>query len=331
MSKTSATLPLSEPPSRSPKAAEKAAAAYIRRNCTAATWRAYKLDWQTFATWCKSVDRSALPAIPQTVALFLATRAKRDAPGTLHRRCAAIRLMHLGAKLLSPTDAREVGRVLRRIRSARKQPPRQKAPAVDADVQRMADAIEPQTRRGLRDRALVLLGFAGALAPSDLVAFDVEHLKHGPKGLILEIPSSTTDQDPKGQTIAIPSVPDSKYCPRQAVLDWLMVADISTGALFRRMYRGDAIGVTRLTAPSVALVVKRLALLAGLDPVRYAGLSLRTGFLTSAARIRANIFKMAEQSRHKSLNPLRDYVRDAEQFENQAAADLLQTSLSKDT
>jgi integrase len=223
--------------------------------------------------------------------------------------------MHVGAKVASPHDALEVDEVLRGIRRAWKQPPRQKAPAINAEVQRLADAAGPQTRQGLRDRALVLLGFSGALRRSELLAFNVEHLERRPEGLTLQIASSKTDQAGEGQKIAIPRVPDSAYCPVQAVLDWLVVAEIGSGALFRRLHRGDAVGETRLTAQSVALVIKRLALRAGLDPERYAGHSLRSGFLTSAARARANIFKMADQSRHKSLDVLRDYVRDAERFD----------------
>jgi hypothetical protein len=122
------------------------------------------------------------------------------------------------------------------------------------------------------------------------------------------------------------AVPDSAYCPVQAVLDWLVVAEIDTGALFRRLHRGDSVGSARLSAQSVALVIKDLALRAGLDPARYAGHSLRSGFLTSAARARANIFKMADQSRHKSLDVLRGYVRDAERFDDHAGSTLLQAS-----
>jgi integrase len=314
-------------PSVALEVAEDAAALYARGSRAAATWRAYESDWRIFAAWCQSVDQPALPASPHTVALFLAAQARLGyAPGTLDRRRAAIRLMHMGAKVSSPHDALEVDEVLRGIRRAWKQPPRQKAPAIDAEVQRLADAVEPQTRLGLRDRALVLLGFAGALRRSELVAFDVEHLERRPEGLTLHIGHSKTDQEGEGQRIAIPRVPDSRYCPVQAVLDWLVVAEIAGGALFRRMHRGDSVGSTRLTNQSVALVIKRLALRAGLDPQCYAGHSLRSGFLTSAARQGANIFKMADQSRHKSLDVLRGYVRDAEAFEDHAGVGLLQST-----
>lgn len=309
------------------EAAEDAAAQYARGSRAASTWRAYESDWRIFAAWCHAVGEMSLPATPHTVALFLAAQARLGhAPSTLDRRRAAIRLMHVGAKVASPHDALEVDEVLRGIRRGWKRPPRQKAPAIDSEVQRLADAVESQTRQGLRDRALVLLGFAGALRRSELVALDVEQLKQRPEGLVLLIASSKTDQEGEGQTLAIPRVPDSLYCPVQAVLDWLVVAEIGSGALFRRMHRGDTLGSSRLTDQSVALVIKRLALRAELDPQRYAGHSLRSGFLTSAARAGANIFKMADQSRHKSLDVLREYVRDAERFDDHAGSGLLQAS-----
>jgi integrase len=265
-----------------------------------------------------------LPAEPHTVALFIAAEAKSGkAPSTLTRRLAAIRLVHRGAKLASPHDAIEVNTVLQGVRRTWKKPPAQKAPALDEDVKKLADSVEPETRKGLRDRALILLGFAGAFRRSELVALDIEDLTERDEGLAILIGSSKTDQEGEGATIAIPRVPDSPYCPVRAVRDWLVVAGIESGPVFRRMHRSDTVASTQLTPQSVALVIKELALKAGLDPSRYAGHSLRSGFLTSAARNRASIFKMADQSRHRSLDVLREYVRNEERFEDHAGDGLL--------
>jgi integrase len=308
--------------------ATKAAAKYAKSSRAASTWRVYESDWKIFRSWCESVQMTPLPAIPSTVALFLAAEAKaRKAPATLSRRLAAIRLMHLGAKYPSPHDALEVTEVLRGIRRAWKRPVTQKAPAVDEDLKLMVDAAADQTLRGLRDRALLLLGFAGAFRRSELVALDTDHLTLSKDGLSIRIASSKTDQEGEGQMVAIPRVPGSPYCPVQAVRDWLVAADIQRGAVFRRFQRGDTASPTRLTGQSVALLIKELALKAGLAPGRYAGHSLRSGFLTSAARNRASIFKMADQSRHRSLDVLRTYVRAEERFEDHAAAGLLQAAV----
>ncbi len=304
--------------------ARQAAAAYAKGSRSPATWRAYESDWKVFNAWCDSVDRVPLPAQPSTVALFLAAQAKKKiAPSTLSRRLAAIRLMHLGARLPSPHEALEVTEVLRGIRRAWKRPVSQKAPAVAEEIKRMVDAVEPETLQGLRDRALLLLGFAGAFRRSELVALDVKHLTSRPEGLQVLIASSKTDQEGQGQVVAIPAVPDSPYCPVRAVSDWLTVAAIEKGPVFRRVLRGDGVSKDRLGDRSVALILKRLAATVGLDPSRYAGHSLRSGFLTSAAQNRASIFKMADQSRHKSLDVLREYVRNEERFDDHAAEGLL--------
>ena len=302
-----------------------AAAGYAKASRAAATWRAYEADWRAFRAWCHAVDLDPLPATSHTVALFIAAEAKLGrAPSTLGRRLAAIRLMHVGARHPSPHDAIEVDEVLRGIRRAWKRPPAQKAPAVDEEIKRMVDAAEPQTLRGLRDRALLLLGFAGAFRRSELVALDAEHVTQRDEGLSILIASSKTDQEGIGQVVAIPRVAGSPYCPVRAVLDWMIAANIQSGPVFRRLHRGDAVGKSRLTPQSVALIIKDLAGKIGLDSGRYAGHSLRSGFLTSAARNRASIFKMADQSRHKSLDVLREYVRNEERFEDHAAEGLLQ-------
>ena len=157
----------------------------------------------------------------------------------------------------------------------------------------------------------------------DPVALDVKHLTSKPEGLQVLIASSKTDQEGQGQVVAIPAVAGSPYCPVRAVSDWLTAAAIEKGPVFRRVLRGDGVSKDRLGDRSVALVLKRLASMVGLDPSRYAGHSLRSGFLTSAAQNRASIFKMADQSRHKSLDVLREYVRNEERFEDHAAEGLL--------
>lgn len=302
----------------------RAARRYSRKSRADSTWRAYQSDWRQFEAWCQTVALASLPADPDTVAMFVASQAAEGLnPSTLNRRLAAIRLVHLGAGHASPHNALKVVEVMRGIRRDWAQPPARKAAAIDEDVKRMADATETQTRMGLRDRALLLFGFAGAFRRSELVALNTWNLEERDEGFKVTIEKSKTDQEAQGQVIAVMRVLDSPYCPIQALQDWLTVAEIERGALFRRMFRGDKVGESRLSAQSVALVVKEYASRAGLDWERYAGHSLRSGFLTSAARNRANIFKMADQSRHKSMDVLRQYARAEDLFEDNAGADLL--------
>lgn len=301
-----------------------AAKKYANKSRSEATWRAYRHDWRQFENWCALVERASLPADPETVALFISRQAEAGlSPSTLSRRLAAIRLVHLGAGHPSPHNALKVAETLRGVRRDWSKPLRRKKAALAEDVKRMVDTVEPETLKGMRDRALVLIGFAGAFRRSELVALNTENLEERSAGLKVTIERSKTDQEGRGQAVAIMRQPESPYCPVQALNDWTTCADIQEGALFRRMHRGDKVGAGRLSAQSVALVVKDLAARAELNPADYAGHSLRSGFLTSAARARASVFKMADQSRHKSLEVLRQYVRDEELFDDNAGEDLL--------
>ena len=292
----------------------------------ASTWRAYESDWRIFTAWCQTMDLAALPAAPATVAMFLAAEAKRGtAPSTLNRRLSAIRLMHMGARVVSPHAAVEIQEVMRGIRRLSTRGVIKKEAAVDEQIKKMIDVCDPATFQGRRDRALLLLGFAGAMRRSELVALDVAHLKLSDAGFVVTIAKSKTDQEGQGQTIAIPRVPDSSYCPVQAMLDWMALAGIEQGALFRRVAKGNKLTADRLTDQSVARIIKRLAGRAGLIASQYAGHSLRSGFLTSSAQQRASIFKMQAQSRHKSLDVLSGYVRNQELFEDHAGHGLLES------
>jgi integrase len=167
---------------------------------------------------------------------------------------------------------------------------------------------------------LLLLGFAGAFRRSELVALNVEDLEESELGFKVIIRQSKTDQEGAGQTIAI--IRGSVACPVAALKAWLAAAGITAGPIFRSVKKGGAVA-GRLPAQSVADIVKTYAERIGLDPAVFAGHSMRSGFLTSAAQRGASIFKMMDQSRHRSVETLRGYVRDAEIFKEHAGAGLL--------
>jgi integrase len=167
---------------------------------------------------------------------------------------------------------------------------------------------------------LLLLGFAGAFRRSELVALDISDIEETPDGIKITIRRSKTDQEGVGQTIAIPF--GKIACPITALKEWIAVADIQSGAIFRSVNRHGRVG-ERLTDQSVSDIVKEHAARLRLDPKQFAGHSLRAGFLTSAASRGASIFKMMDVSRHHSVDTLRGYVRDAELFKDHAGAGLL--------
>jgi integrase len=262
----------------------------------------------------------ALPAAPETVAAYLAAQASTSKASTLGRRVAAIRYAHKLAGLALPTDAEGVKATMRGIRRTFGSARVRKAPAVAGKMLGMVSTA-PDKLAGLRDRALLLIGFGGALRRSELVALDVVDTAETETGLLVTIRSSKTDQEGQGTTIAIAR--GDIACPVKALREWLDAAGIESGPIFRPIDRGGTVRTSRLTCRSVANIVKAYAGRAGFDASTFSGHSLRAGFLTSAAGKGASIFKMMDVSRHKSVDTLRGYVRDAELFKDHAGAGLL--------
>lgn len=296
----------------------------LRKARSDATWTAYQSDWRQFEAYCQTFKLPALPTTTNTLISFLSKQAADGlAPSTIKRRLISIRVVHKGSGYPPPDDEPAVNELMKGIRRDAQRVPKKKKAALPDDITRMADTVTERTRKGLRDRALVLFGFAGAFRRSELVAIEMDHLTFADEGVRITLPSSKTDQEGQGQVVAVPAEPASPYCPVQALKDWITVAEITSGAIFLRMHKGDSIGKSQMTPQSVALVVKEQAERAGLEPAHYAGHSLRRGFLTSAAQERKNLFKMAEHSRHRSLETVREYVEDAARFDDHAGKGLL--------
>jgi site-specific recombinase XerD len=284
------------------------------------TRKAYGTDFRLFKVYCDAKGVSALPASPESVAAYIAAEAQTSKPSTIGRRVAAIRYAHKLAGLETPTDAEGVKATMRGIRRTFGGARNKKTPAVAAKMHSMV-ATAPEGLAGLRDRALLLLGFAGAFRRSELVALDVADIAETETGLLVTIRGSKTDQERQGETIAIAR--GDIACPVKALRAWLDAAGIEGGPLFRPINKAGAVAASRLSCRSVANFVKAYADRAGFDGKMFSGHSLRSGFLTSAAGNGASIFKMMDVSRHKSVDTLRGYVRDAELFKDHAGAGLL--------
>jgi site-specific recombinase XerD len=303
---------------------------FITRASASATLRAYRSDWRLFCAWCETRGYQALPASPQVTAAFLtelATTGSSHSNGrslskaSIGRRLAAIVFAHRAAQVEPPTTqagAAALEKVMRGIRNTKRgERPAKKRPA-DGDVLRdMVRTITGTSLQDYRDRALLSLGMMGAFRRSELVAIDVGHVSEDPRGLIIHIPVSKGDQEGRGQSVAI--LDGRRMEPVRHYHAWLEAAAISSGPLFRRLTPHGRLTAHGLSPQTVALVVKARAAAAGYDPGLFAGHSLRAGFLTEAGRQGANLFKMKDHSRHKSLEMLSEYVRDQEAFRDHAA------------
>ena len=298
------------------------ALSFARNEKAPATRRAYGSDWRLFESWCAFKSVPSLPAAPVTVAAFLAYEASRGTrASTIGRRCAAVRFAHMLAGHEPPTNSEPVRATLRGIRRTLGTAKIRKTPATSEKVVAMVTTSGRADLKGKRDRALLLLGFAGAFRRSELVALNVEDLEFCDSGLRVTIRQSKTDQEGAGQIIAI--VRGSIACPVAAMRGWLDAAHITSGAVFRAVDKGGRIADEQLSDRAIANVVKAAANRLGLNAADFSGHSLRSGFLTSAAARGASIFKMMDVSRHRNMDTLRGYVRDADLFRDHAGAGLL--------
>lgn len=292
---------------------------YLRQSLASNTLRAYAADWRDFCRWCGANGSIPLPALPETVALYLSALADHAKSSTLTRRISAISQAHQAAGYESPAQSSLVHQIMKGIRRAKGTAQAGKSPVKVEHLRAIMPALDPEKPLDLRDRALILVGFAGAFRRSELVGLDIEGLEFNDDGLVAQLRRSKTDQEGEGRKVGIPYGSTPATCPVRAVDAWLAVLKAETGPLFRTIDRHGHIFNTRLTPQSVALVVKRLTAGQGIQG-DFAGHSLRAGLATAAAAAGVSERAIMAQTGHKSLATLRRYIRDGSLFLENAAA-----------
>lgn len=288
---------------------------FLRAALSENSRRAYRSDLNHFLAW-----GGTIPATPEQVTLYLAAHGQQHSAATLSRRLVSIGRAHTSMGLPSPAHTDLVRATLRGIRRTIGIFQRQVAPAVKEDVLAMVAGL--CGTKGIRDKALLLIGFAGAFRRSELVGLTVADIEYVKQGLLVHIRFSKTDQEGQGRKIAIPHARGA-VCPVQSLQQWLEVSGINGGPIFRSITRHGVMSNTPLTPQAVALIVKERASSAGLDPTKYAGHSLRAGLVTSAAMLGVSSWKIRQQTGHKSDNMLARYIRDANIFVDNAAGAVL--------
>lgn len=284
---------------------------YVQSSKAENTKKSYKSDWQHFTAYCDEQGVESLPATAFTVADYIASLADVAKVSTITRRLSSISKAHEMAGYDSPTHTVVVRTVMQGIRRAKGTMQVGKAALMTDDIKAMVDAL-PNNILGIRDRALLLLGFTGAFRRSELVALNMTDLTFSSNGLTVLIRKSKTDQAGQGKEKGIPFGKNG-YCPVRALQEWIAAANITEGALFLSINRhGQTQG--RLSDKGVAIVVKRAAGAAGLDPVNYAGHSLRAGLATSAAAAGAEERDIMNQTGHHSVDMVRRYIRKGSLF-----------------
>ena len=278
-----------------------------------ATLRAYAADLAHFVAWCEAHGFQPMLASPETVGAYLAAAGLGYALPTLRRRVAAIARAHRIAK--QPLDTRHpaIRETLRGIARTHGEPARRSAALTTEEIRRLVEVCGDDLA-GLRDRALLLIGFAGALRRSELVGLDVAQVRPTAAGLRLMIPRSKTDAAGEGAEVGIVRGTREDTCPVRALRAWLRAAKIVDGPVFRRITQWGAVGTNRLHPDAVRQILVRRAAAAGikgtrLEPVTPHG--MRAGFVTTAYRNGVPDEEIMGHTRHRSLTTMRSYVRRA--------------------
>jgi site-specific recombinase XerD len=285
------------------------------------TLRGYQSDWRDFCAWCETHRLCPLPADAESVAGFIAERAGRLKVGSIQRRLNAIAEAHKITGAESPACSPTVRNTMKGIRRTMGTAPKQKSAALTDVIRAMIDVTDGGVI-GARDRALILLGFAGAFRRSELVALTIGDCAFSKDGLTVTLRRSKTDQDGHGRKVGIPYGSNPETCPVRVLQTWVELAAITEGPLFRAVNRHGHSQPKPLSGIDVARVMKKLAERAGLDPAEYAGHSLRAGHATSAAIAGASERSIMNQTGHRSVQMVRRYIRDANLFRENSGGKL---------
>ncbi len=287
-----------------------------------ATRRAYAADLADFEAFCSTHGVEALPADPQTVATYFTALASTKSVATIRRRAVAIAQAHKEVGLENPVGNVLVRRVLTGIANVKGVAQTKKA-ALTLDL--IKDALLACTgspKRVARDRALILVAFNGGFRRSELAALNVEDLQFSKAGLVVTLRRSKTDQEGRGRDVELPRLPAVGICPVVALREWLELAGITDGPVFRTFSMAGELQANRIDGRDVARLVKRVVDKASLEG-DFSGHSFRAGFITEAKRNRVDNSRIARVTGHKSYTILDGYDRRVHDFENAPQLDMI--------
>ena len=280
----------------------------LRSSKASNTLRAYKADYKDFARFCIKHGFKSMPTEPKIISLYLTHLSQTSKFSTLKRRLASISVIHKLSGHYIDVKHPVITENLMGIKRVKGSYQKAKKPILINDLKLIVDVIDKDINeeRKTRNRALILVGFAGGFRRSELVAILFEDIDFVPEGVKIFIRRSKTDQSGEGMTKGIPYFSKSEYCPVISLKNWLEESEIKSGKIFD------------VSDKSVALTVKKYTALAGLDSKKYSGHSLRSGFATSAAELGAEERSIMAMTGHKTTQMVRRYIQEANLFKNNA-------------
>ena len=282
----------------------------LRSSKAANTIKAYRSDFKDFTLFCIKNGLKSLPSEPKIISLYLTYLTSKETKiSTLKRRLVSIGVIHkLKGHYLDtkhPIIIENIMGIKRRKGSLQKG----KKPILINDLKAIINSIDEEKTeeiKKIRNKTIILIGFAGGFRRSELVAILFEDIDFVPEGVKIFIKRSKTDQSGEGMTKGIPYFSNSDYCPVISLKNWLEKSEIKSGKIFD------------MSDKSVALTIKKYTAIAGLDSNKYSGHSLRSGFATSAAELGAEERSIMAMTGHKTSQMVRRYIQEANLFKNNA-------------
>jgi len=272
------------------------------------TLRAYKADYKDFASFCIKHGFKSMPTEPKILTLYLTHLSQTSKFSTLKRRLASISVIHKVSGHYIDTKHPMITENLMGIKRIKGSYQKAKKPILVNELKLIVNVIDKDKneKRKVKNKALILVGFAGGFRRSELVGILFEDIDFVPEGVKIFIKRSKTDQSGEGMTKGIPYFSNSDYCPVISLRNWLEKSKIKSGKVFD------------MSDKSVALAIKKYTAIAGLDSNKYSGHSLRSGFATSAAELGAAERSIMAMTGHKTTQMVRRYIHEANLFKNNA-------------
>jgi site-specific recombinase XerD len=280
----------------------------LRSSKASNTLRAYKSDYKDFASFCLKNGFKPMPSEPKIISLYLTYLSKSCKFSTLKRRLASISVIHRLSGHYIDTKHPMITENLMGIKRVKGSHQKAKKPILIDELKLIVNAIDKDgnEKNRFKNRALILVGFAGGFRRSELVAIVNEDVDFVPEGVKIFVKRSKTDQSGEGMTKGIPYFLNANYCPVISLKNWIEKSEIKSGKIFD------------MSDKSVALTIKKYTALVGLDSNKYSGHSLRSGFATSTAELGAEERSIMAMTGHKTTQMVRRYIQEANLFKNNA-------------
>ena len=286
------------------------------------TIRAYKSDFKDFGAFCVNNGFKFLPTEPKIVSLYLTHLSIKDAKmSTLRRRLVAIGMIHKLKGHYLDTKHPVIIENIMGISRKKGNYQRGKKPILINQLKEIVNVIDKEKTeeiKKIRDKTIILIGFAGGFRRTELVSIDYEDLEFVPEGVKIIIRRSKTDQFGEGMIKGLPYFSNPIYCPVLHLKKWLEISNIKSEAIFRKFNKGFSLSDNRLTDQTVALLLKSYLSSAGIESKNYSGHSLRSGFATVSAESGADERSIMAMTGHKTTQMVRRYIKEANLFKNNA-------------